>query len=480
MQSLNLRSLISIVGGGLRAGIGFLTLLSVANALGDYEYGKYIIIYSMSTALIYFLDFQVSKVYFVKTSIQTDISIDSAVVFWLLMQIITLLGFLLIFPSALTALYQSEISYIHYAGLTACFLQHRIFSLLSQICEVRRKTHVSQLIATSTSIALFFIIQILLDKAQLNLFTFLIALACCWFGAILAMLFALKFSLKALVASIDYSRIFQDLSQLLYRGRFLIYIAFLGVLGESTDRWLLAKFSSFEMVGSYGLSKQISGIMLIFSAALFPIMIREISESFARQRYKTVYYIFIKFTDILLLVAASLVSYLLIWKSEIVPMLVKTQFLNIDNLIVFSSIAIFHQILAQSYGTFLIATGQEKLEARLTPYFVAVGVVSSFIFLFPDLLDLGGTYLVIKQGVLQFTFVTILGIFLQKKLKVSYPLSRQILIILPILSVTYVVREGMEVMHLDGFLALVLAAICQLIITIISISLLNQKVWKND
>ena len=478
LVSINIRSVISVIGGGLRAFFGLFTILTVANVLGDHEYGRYVILSSMSAALIYFLDLQVSKIYFVRASVRSDISIHSAVVFWLIIQISVLFVCIVFFPAILEVIYQIEASYLFYVVLTSCFLQHRIFSLLSQLCEVKRRTFLSQTIATSTTLAIFFLVQLLVKFTEFDVTAFFVLLTICWCAASAAIYFALKLSLKNVFKNIFSLKVFDDLGYLLYQGRFLMLIALIGICGEYADRWLLTKFSSWNAVGSYGISKQISGIILIFSAALFPIMIREISESFSKQRLEIVYNIFIKFTDFLLLTCASLISYFLIWRAEIVEMLFSVPFLDIDYLLFFSATAIFHQVLGQSYGTLLVATRREKVELRLTPYFVSLAFISSFIVLSPNLLGLGGVTLVFKQFVLQIVCVTILGWHVKRDLGFSYSLLRQTLVIVPIISFTYVISQLAKVLDVHIFFAMFFALICQCLFLLLMFVFFDRRIWK--
>lgn len=291
------------------------------------------------------------------------------------------------------------------------------------------------------------------------LYQYLIILFLClgWWGVIKRNDWAL-FSRGRLVVSQ-----FRSLSREFYNysGPLITY-ALVGMLVGLFDRWLLQRFAGSVAQGFYGLSYQMGVLCFLFTSAMTPLFMREMSKAFGARDLERMRAMFQRFIPLLFSVAAVLGVFFTVQASKITLIFGGKSYAQAALPIGLMSFYAIHRTYGQLSGSVFLATGQTRLYRNLGVAMMLSGLVLSFFALAPRNfggLNLGATGLGLKMVISQFVEVNLGLWFNTRFLGLSYWkfLSHQFFVIGPLAGMSWLASAGTALIVQSPLLALLIA-----------------------
>jgi O-antigen/teichoic acid export membrane protein len=195
-----------------------------------------------------------------------------------------------------------------------------------------------------------------------------------------------------------YSREFWDYSAP------LISYAIVGMLVGVMDRWLLQRFAGSIGQAFFALSSQISTVCFLFSGAMTPLLLREMSWSYGQGDIARMRAMFLQYIPMLYSIAAFLGIFLSVQARAVVFLVGGSSFTDASGVVAVMALFPIHQTYGQLSGTVFYATGQTETYRNIGITFMLVGLVVTVWLVAPTRflgLQLGATGLALKMVVMQ-------------------------------------------------------------------------------
>jgi O-antigen/teichoic acid export membrane protein len=299
------------------------------------------------------------------------------------------------------------------------------------------------------------------------LYQYVILLVLCWAWAKILQDNKVEFLSRRKLTTTElrsYSREFYHYSSPLFTYSLFAVIA--GIL----DRWLLQRFAGSVQQGFYSLSSQIATICFVFTSAMTPLFMREMSIAFGNKDIDSMQRMFKKYVPLLFAVACAISVFFFFEATKISYVMGGQRYMEAGLAISIMSLYPMHQTYGQLNEAVLLATGQTKLYRNVSIVVALIGLPLTLWLIAPaDLfgMSLGATGLAIKMVVIQFLAVNIELWFNTRYLKMSFlMLVRHQLYCLVVLGgATWLVCGIVDTLVKDPILALVIsgtayAAVC--------------------
>lgn len=214
-----------------------------------------------------------------------------------------------------------------------------------------------------------------------------------------------------------YIREFYNYSMPLYT------VAIFVLVSNSLQRWILQVFGGSIQQGYFSISNQISSFIILFSAALTPLLLREFSVSMGKNDVKRIAALFQRFIPMFYSLAAYFCIFIMFQAQKIVLIIGGKKFDDaVIPVAIMSLYPLFYTTNGIIYPVFY-STRNTKLLGKLGTLFCFIGLPCFFILLAPPQyfgLNLGATGFAIGMVFLTFVAYNVYLWFSTRILKISF------------------------------------------------------------
>ena len=242
-----------------------------------------------------------------------------------------------------------------------------------------------------------------------------------------------------------------------YSGPLVTY-TLIGMFVGLLDRWLLQNFAGSSAQGFYGLSYQIGVLCFLFTSAMTPLFVREMSKAFGARDMERMRAMFQRYVPLLFSIAAFLGVFFMIQAGKVTLIFGGSRYTQATLAIGLMSLYAIHRTYGQLSGSVFLATGQTRLYRNLGVGIMLFGLVLSLFMLAPRKfggLNLGATGLALKMVVAQFVEVNLGLWFNARFLRLSYWkfLSHQFYVVGPLAGMSWLAGAGIDLIVQNPLLA---------------------------
>jgi O-antigen/teichoic acid export membrane protein len=225
-------------------------------------------------------------------------------------------------------------------------------------------------------------------------------------------------SVKLKKADINfYSRSFWEYSNPLILSGIITLVAGLG------GRWILQLYGGSMQQGFFALSYKVSTFVFLFTGAMMPLLMREVSLSFGKNEFENIRSLFIKNLKILYFLVTFMAVYVSLNSDFITTILGGKGFEEAGIVVGLMAFYPVHQTIGQINGTIYMSTERTKGYRNINLVFSPLSIVFSYFFMAPVSafgLGLGAVGLAIEMIVIQFISQNVLLYFNCKYLNFSF------------------------------------------------------------
>ena len=408
-------------------GLGFITIGIVPRVLGPAQYGNFSFLNFFFTKVIKFLQFGTSSAFLTKlSSRQKEYKIIGFYIYYILLVLfllsIGILGvFILDFNSVVWP--EQENSFIWLAAGLA--LSGFISTFIHEINDAYGFTVKMELFFVLQSILATSLILLLYFTNSLNLTTY-------FFYHYIILLFVIVAGIRIL----HYDKVFifrqfrilkKDLIKYInefYRYSYPLVIHSIIVLFVGIgDRWILQYFSGAAEQGYFGLAFKIGAICFLFTSSMTPLIIREMSISFIKDRLDKMAVLFKKSIPLFYFIATYFAVFISLNASFISIMIGGDKYKEAIAVVTIMAYYPIHQTYGQLSGSVFLASNQTKLIRNIGVTTGLIGIILSFILIVPAPyggMGMGAVGLAIKMVIIQFFAVNIQLWFNSRFLNISF------------------------------------------------------------
>lgn len=190
----------------------------------------------------------------------------------------------------------------------------------------------------------------------------------------------------------------------------LFVYAPVGLIAGIFDYWLLQRFGGSIQQGFYGFSYQIGVICILFTSAMTPLLMRELSIAFGNKDLTQMAYLFRRYFPLLYAIAAFLSCFIAMQAGKIIYIVGGTKFNGALIPVIVMAFYPIHQTYGQLSTSVLYATGQTGLLRNVGIIFMVLGLPVTYFLLAPQKklgLDAGAIGLAIKMVLIQLIAVNV-------------------------------------------------------------------------
>lgn len=450
MSSLKIHFVYKLITNLVRIPIQFLLQSIYPRLLGPELYGNFDFLSDTSNKIINFIDSGLSIAFYTKLS--QDARDKKLVKFYsFILVLISFIYLVLVFISLTNNIYSKiwpdqEFIYVLFSSIFAIitFFSNSILKMVdaAELTLFGEKVKIFQLLL---SLGFFFIIFISISKIDLTLFyeIQILLLGLLILGNIYILnKNGIDFFPKVHLTQIDISRYFNFFwsysSPLMLTGIFSLIVGF----GE---RWILQFYSGSKQQAYFALSYKISSFVFIFTGAMMPLFMREVSKYFTSNDKLLISQFFLKNVKILYFLVCAMATIVSINSELITYILGGNQYLGANFVVLLMSFYPIHQTIGQINGTLFLSTNRTREYTLISIYFTPLVLFFSFYFVGPIKyygLNLGATGLAIEMLIVQFIAQNYLLYINCRYLNLSYYrlLAFQILILLCMLSLAFLLK----------------------------------------
>lgn len=409
-QSIFTRFLASGFFNILRGGLTLVTTILLARFLGVENYGRMAFLLASFLAFKSLLDMGSSHAFFTFLSEKTrSKKFINIYLCWMACQLVfSLLLVGLILPDeVLEKVWVNESRFLIILALIGTFMQHSAWQVASQMAEAQRQTIKVQKLGTAIIFINLLIILLLeyADLLTLPILFFILSLE--WFfGTLLAA--------RMYVGLDDISDTFSTVwvEFWSYCKPFILYV-WLIALGEFLDRWMLQIWGGNAEQSYYAIASNIMIIVTVVVVSIIRILWKEIAEAYHQGNIDLVKSLYQTTNRTIYLCAAFFIGASLPWTSEILNILVGSDYSAGNKTFMLMVIFTAHQSLGQINGVLLLSTQKVKIHTIVGSLASIAGIAFSYYMLAPadstiPGLNMGSEGLAWKMVIINFLMVNAL------------------------------------------------------------------------
>lgn len=432
--------------------------------LGPKAYGNYNFLNDSLSKIVGFFDSGISMGFYTKFSSNTkDLKLLKS--FWFIVFLFSVIFLLFIACSSLfrfnKVIWPEQ--HLLYIYLSAIFSLMTFYTVIcSKILDATRLTILSEkmrMIQMLISILVFVFIFFFLTSLSLDQFYLIqiILLSLLVFGTAIIM----NRSEMSLIPKVHLNT--ADLKKYLknfyiYSKPFFIYSLFTTLFGLY-ERWLLQYYSGSIEQAYIGLALKVGSIIFIFSSAMIPILLREISISFGENDIKRINHLFYKNYKILFLLA-SVISCIIFFNAKTVVLLLGgSEYINSVDVVKVLSIFPVYQTIGQINSSLYYTTNRVKLYSTISIAILPISTLFNYFLIAPKIgngLELGAIGLALQMVLSQILVQNILLYFNTKFLNLSFYklLLTQVIVLSIFFLIGYIVQHLLTLVLLNSVLEL--------------------------
>ena len=183
------------------------------------------------------------------------------------------------------------------------------------------------------------------------------------------------------------------------------------------DRWLLQIFGGSEQQGFFGLSYQIGLFCILFTSAMTPLFVRELSVAHGNNDKERMRDLFHKHIPLLYSITAFIACFFSTQADRVVCLIGGNKYGSAVAAVAIMSLYPIHQTYGQLSSSLVFATGQTRLYRNMEMISSVLGLALTYLLLAPYRLwgmNAGATGLAVKMVVINFAVVNVF-LFLNAK-----------------------------------------------------------------
>jgi len=406
-------------------GINLVTQAIIPRGLGPKAYGDFNFLTNFFTQVVGFLDMGTSTAFYTKLSRRPQES--SLVSFYLYFTVLVSLGaFGFVFLSIVTSVYTKlwptqDIFYIYLA--VGWGIVNWIVTVLNKVADACGVTISAELARVFQKVVGLVLIIFLYAFSQLNLTTFfyyqffLYSVLGLLFVWIVRQYFSLQNRLLSMEQIRKYSREFYHYSHPLF-----IY-SLVGLIVGLLDRWLLQIYAGSVQQGFYSLSYQIGALCFIFTSAMTPLFIRELSIAFGKSDFAKMAELFHRFIPLFYSIAAFFSCFIAVQADKVVYIFGGSKYEGAATTIAIMAFYPLHQTYGQLSGSVFLATEQTHSFRNIGLVMMIIGLPVTYFMIAPRALwglGIGANGLAIKMVLINITWVNVQLYFNSRYLQFSF------------------------------------------------------------
>ena len=229
-----------------------------------------------------------------------------------------------------------------------------------------------------------------------------------------------------------------------YSSPLLIY-GIIILISTTAERWILQQFGGPLEQGYFAIANKLSAFVFIFTGAMMPLLMREISKSFANADISKIKNLFLRNFKILYFIVSFLSVFVAINAKFIVSVIGGQGYEPASQVVILMSFYPIHQTIGQINGTIYMSTERTRIYKNISIIIAPFSIVLSYILIAPLSqygFNLGALGLAIQMLIIQFVSQNILLFFNCKYLKVNFwsLLFYQIMVLILISSIELTVN----------------------------------------
>jgi O-antigen/teichoic acid export membrane protein len=396
--------------------------------LGPVSYGNFDFLTDTSNKIINFIDSGLSVAFYTKLS--QNYNDRKLVKFYAyILSLISLVYFTFIIISSYHKIYNhiwpnQEYIYITFSALVAIltFFSNSILKMVDA-SELTFEGENIKILQLFISIFIFYVVYKIFKKIDLNIFYFLQILLL--FILVFGNIYILKknnLSIfpKTTLTKIEYNYYLKQFwnysSPLLLTGIISLIVGF----GE---RWILQSYGGSVQQSYFALSYKISSFVFLFTGAMMPLFMREISKHYSNNEKEKISTFFLKNVKILFFVVCFMATIVSLNSSFVTYVLGGSLYKDAGLVVFLMSFYPIHQTIGQINGTLYLSTNRTKEYTKISLFFSPLVLLFSFLLMGPSSqfgLNLGATGLAIEMLLVQFISQNVLLYFNCKYLRISF------------------------------------------------------------
>jgi O-antigen/teichoic acid export membrane protein len=207
-----------------------------------------------------------------------------------------------------------------------------------------------------------------------------------------------------------------------YSSPLLVYSLVSLIIGLG-DRWILQKFGGSTQQAFFGLAFKVGSFIFIFSSAMMPLLMREMSIFFSEKNIEKISKSFINNTNILFFLTTILAVCISFNAEFVISLLGGEKYKSAYYITAIMVYYPIHQTLGQINGTLYYSTMRTNEYRNIGIIVLPFGLILNFIFMAPREyygLELGAFGLVLQMIIIQYISVNVMAYKNSKFLKISF------------------------------------------------------------
>lgn len=190
----------------------------------------------------------------------------------------------------------------------------------------------------------------------------------------------------------------------------LFTYSLVGLCSTLFDRWMLQTFHGSEEQGYYGLSFQIGALCFLFTGAMTPLFMRELSIAFGSRDTKRMADLFHRYIPLLYAIAAYFSCFIVIQAETVTHLFGGEKFSAAVPAVAVMAAYPLHQTYGQLSGSVFLATGQTTLYRNIGITMMLIGLPVTYFIIAPPAqggLGMGAYGLAVKMVVVNIVWVNL-------------------------------------------------------------------------
>jgi len=407
---------------------GFITAGLVPRALGPAAYGIFGFLQDFFTRLIQFFDFGSAEGFYTKISRRpNDTGLISFYALYLLLITICIaifFGIVHIFSLESRIWPGQDFQFIAMAALLAILFMLK--NVASKIMDAYALTIPAEKIGLINNIVAALLIIGLFYSQKLTLTTYF--LYHYWILGVVVSIYLYIFWRKKLQSGMTQLRLswpqFKSYAKEFYvYCNPLVLVAIVSLVSGIFDRWFLQSIDGNITQGLYSLSYRISQICFMFTSALTPLFMRELSLAFGKNDLAGVRRLFRRYIPLLFSLTAYFSCFIAFQAKNIIFFFGGVAFQGAVLPMMIMALYPMSQTYGDLTASVFIAKGQTKLFRNIVVSNIVFGMILTYLFVAPKSwwgLELGALGLSLKMVLYNFVFVNTYLFFNARDLKLSF------------------------------------------------------------
>ena len=407
--------------------LGLVTAGIVPRALGPQFYGNYNFLTNFFTQIVNFLDMGTSTAYFTKLAQRPK---DQGLVsfYFIFTALVSVAILTFISFSLITGV--SRVVWPGQAGLFICLAAG--WGILNWLVEIFNKTNDAYGLTVPAERT-----KLLVGVLRVTLVALVFIAG--WMG--MRNYFFLQYLMFFLLIFV-FSRIIRHSGRSIWAGRAeaikktrqylkefyqyshpLFVSALVIMLVGILDRWLLQVFGGGVQQGFYGLSYLIGSFCFVFTGAMTPLFMRELSIAHGLQDRRQMAELFRRYIPLFYSLVAYFSCFVALQSTRVVQIFGGRSYSAAFVPVAIMAFYPIHQTYGQLGSSVLMATGQTKLYRNISIFITLIGIPITYLLIAPASLGglgVGATGLAIKMVFLQIIAVNIQLFFSTRYLQISF------------------------------------------------------------